>query len=350
MTDLPSNPQTLQSHLSTIFPTPTTRFQLQHSVLPSLLHSISNISRTLRSTSSVSTVGTSNAFGDAQLNVDVLAEQEIRNALSQCPSVVCASSEEDPVERSNPPPASQLSSLLGSSSKISTGTKETPTSNSEEEKEKEIYTVAFDPLDGSSIIAPNWSVGAIIGIWDGSSALHQDPSTAQIGSILGVFGPRTTAVVALRIPGCTIEDGVCFEVSLDDDGMGAKEATPTISVTRPEVRLTEPPFKTRYFAPANLRAAAEDQSYMELVTRFIGQKYTLRYSGGLVPDIVHALVKGHGIYVSPVTDKSQAKLRRLYELAPVALIVECAGGVAVDAKDGRRVLEREIRDTDERGD
>jgi sedoheptulose-bisphosphatase len=63
----------------------------------------------------------------------------------------------------------------------------------------------------------------------------------------------------------------------------------------------------------------------------------------------HALVKGHGIYTSPVTQKSPAKLRRLYELAPVALLIECAGGVALDSRDGTNVLDRPVRDTDERG-
>jgi sedoheptulose-bisphosphatase len=98
-----------------------------------------------------------------------------------------------------------------------------------------------------------------------------------------------------------------------------------------------------------MRAAAEDKKYLDLINHFITQKYTLRYSGGLVPDVVHALVKGHGVYVSPVTAQSKAKLRRLYELAPIALILECAGGAALDSATGKRVLETAIEDTDERG-
>jgi sedoheptulose-bisphosphatase len=43
-----------------------------------------------------------------------------------------------------------------------------------------------------------------------------------------------------------------------------------------------------------------------------------------------------------VTATSKAKLRRLYELCPLALVVECAGGVAVDPVDGGRVLGREV--------
>lgn len=204
----------------------------------------------------------------------------------------------------------------------------------------EKYTVAFDPLDGSSIIAPNWSVGTIIGIWEGDSALSQLPSEKQVASILGIYGPRTTAIVAIRTP---VTEAVCFEIGLSDDGVQSSE------MIRASVRLASPPFKTRYFAPANLRAAADDEKYMKLVTHFIQSKYTLRYSGGLVPDVVHALVKGHGIYLSPVTAQSKAKLRKLFELFPIALIVESAGGKAIDPSTGKDILIGGIAECDERG-
>ncbi|CAG5142639.1 uncharacterized protein ALTATR162_LOCUS1192 [Alternaria atra] len=290
---------------------PSSHPQLRDSVLPQLLASIHTIAGHLRTSPSVTQVGTANAFGDDQLNVDVLAEEAIRKTIDSCPSIVTASSEEDPVEKS---------SKFG-------------------EQEKEVYTLGFDPLDGSSIIAPNWSVGTIIGIWEGASALHQSPDEKQIASILGVLGPRTTAIVAIRLPGTK---GSCFEVGYSNDG--------TMQVIRPDVKLTQgSEVKTRYFAPANMRAAAEDQRYLNLINRYITQKYTLRYSGGLVPDVVHALAKGHGVYVSPVTAQSKAKLRRLYELAPIALILECAGGAALDSATGKRVLETPVEDTDERG-
>jgi sedoheptulose-bisphosphatase len=301
----------LSSYLQSLLP--NDRPQLRDNVLPSLLKSIHAIAATLRTSPSVTQVGTANAFGDDQLNVDVLAEDCIRKTINSCPAIVTASSEEDPVEKS-----SALSTSDG----------------------KETYTLAFDPLDGSSIIAPNWSVGTIIGVWDGPSALHQSPDTKQIAAILGVLGPRTTAIVALRIPSTNVS--TCFEVGYADDGK--------MEVVRKDVKLKEEAeVKTRYFAPANMRAAAEDERYLSLINHFIKEKYTLRYSGGLVPDVVHALVKGHGVYVSPVTEKSKAKLRRLYELAPIALIVECAGGMALDSASGERVLEKNVEDTDERG-
>lgn len=300
----------LATHLQNLIP--DSYAQLRDSVLPSLLKSVHTIAGHLRTSPSVTQVGTANAFGDDQLNVDVLAEDAIRQAIKDCPSIVTASSEEDPIEKSSESRSSETS---------------------------EQYTLAFDPLDGSSIIAPNWSVGAILGIWTGPSALHSNPSTQQIASILGVLGPRTTAIIAIRIPG---HPPTCFEVGYSSSG--------SIQVIRPTVQLASPSdTKTRYFAPANLRAAADDAKYMSLITNFIQRKYTLRYSGGLVPDIVHALVKGHGIYISPVTPQSKAKLRRLYELTPIALIIECAGGAALDSATGKRVLDVAVADTDERG-
>jgi sedoheptulose-bisphosphatase len=214
----------------------------------------------------------------------------------------------------------------------------TPSPSSPSPSSTEQYTLAFDPLDGSSIIAPNWTVGTIISLWDGPTALHQAPATSQIAAILGVFGPRTTAIVALRIPGATTAQS-CFELALD-------AANNTWHLTRPTLTLAP---QTRYFAPANLRAAADDARYMALVAGYIARRHTLRYAGGLVPDVVHMLVQGQGVYLSPVTATSKAKLRRLYELCPLALVVECAGGVAVDPVDGGRVLGREVGGCGETG-
>ncbi|KAJ8112960.1 hypothetical protein OPT61_g4803 [Boeremia exigua] len=301
----------LDAHLQSLISGHPNRTALTQEVIPALLRTLPSIAQALRTTS-VSRAGSANQFGDDQLNVDVLAENLIRDAIAKVPAITTASSEEDPVEK----PAYQGSQ---------------PTD--------EQYTIAFDPLDGSSIIGPNWTVGTIIGIWDGPSALFSSstPREKQVASILGVLGPRTSAVVALRLPGTP---GSTFEVQLGDAG--------DLTVLRADVKLASAP-STRYFAPANLRSAAETPAYLALINHYIAQKYTLRYSGGLVPDIFHALIKGHGIYTSPVTPQSPAKLRRLYELAPIALLVECAGGVALDSKDGTHVLDEPVRDTDERG-
>ncbi len=315
--------ESIQAHLAQSLGPEThkARTALCTSLLPTLLTACASIATTLRASHAVSAVGHQNAFGDEQLNVDVAAEDVVRAALAKCPCAVTASSEEDPVEKSVRHDQQASSSAASS---------------------PEQYTVAFDPLDGSSIIAPGWAVGTIIGIWDGATALGQDPRTRQVAAILASYGSRNTAVVAVRAPGAD-NASTCFEVALGDDGSAA--LTSNTAVAYSDVAAV----KTRYFAPANLRAAAESPRYMDLVQHFIREKYTLRYSGGLVPDVMHALNKGHGIYVSPVTGASKAKLRRLYELCPVALVVECAGGRALDAADGQDVLGRAVQDTNERG-
>ncbi|KAK7737489.1 hypothetical protein SLS53_006562 [Cytospora paraplurivora] len=308
----------LTSFLQEIAPQDGSRRELFTSVIPAVIDAVGDIAKALQKAHRVEQTGSENVFGDDQLNVDVAAEKILRDTFeSRVPSVVTASSEEDPVEKPVHP---------GTARPLDDGATEN-------------YTVGFDPLDGSSIITPNWTVGTILGVWDGPTAVGKHAAEQQVASVLGLYGPRTTAIVAVRLPGAA---AACFEVGLGGDGARGAE------VLRTAVRLAGAPYKTRYFAPANLRAAEQDQRYMALVTRYIREGYTLRYSGGLVPDVYHALVKGHGVYVSPVTGKSHAKLRRLYELFPVALIVECAGGKATDPTDGKSILDYVLRTTDER--
>lgn len=321
----PRGPVSLASHLKALAPTDGSRAELFGSVIPAVLDAVGEIAKALQKSHRVALAGTANTFGDDQLNVDVAAEEILRRTFAaKCASVVTASSEEDPVER-----AVDHSAAAGADPTPATA---------------ERYAVAFDPLDGSSIIAPNWTVGTILGVWDGATAVGRAPDEAQVAAVLGVYGPRTTALVAVRIPGSDYSPPACFEVGLGGGDGSSREA----EVLRPVVRLDAPPFRTRYFAPANLRAAGQDVRYRDLVSGYISEGYTLRYSGGLVPDVVHALVKGHGVYVSPVTAQSKAKLRRLYELFPVALVVEAAGGRAVDPADGSRILDAALRGTDER--
>ncbi|KAM3456943.1 hypothetical protein NHJ6243_007987 [Beauveria neobassiana] len=314
------------------------RSALCTSVLPTLISTLADISKALRAAHSVVAVGSTNTFGDEQLNVDVAAESLLRAALARCPCVVTASSEEDPVER----PVSHTVPVPA------------PTQQQQQQQQQhrreEVYSAAFDPLDGSSIIGPGWAVGTIIGIWDGPSALRQTPRTKQIAAVLASYGSRNTALVALRVPGAA-SPAVCFEVGLGDDSSSAAAVMRAVVRYRESTTAAAAAAATapRYFAPANLRAASEAPAYMALVQHYISERYTLRYSGGLVPDVAHGLAKGHGVYVSPVTGASRAKLRRLFELCPVAMVVECAGGKAVDAADGSDVLGRAVEEINETG-
>ena len=101
-------------------------------------------------------------------------------------------------------------------------------------------------------------------------------------------------------------------------------------MTKENIKIEQ---KTKLFAPANLRAVNEHAPYKKLVDYWISNKYTLRYSilkliinnnnsytGGMVPDIYQIFIKGSGIFANPVTKESPAKLRYLYEVAPLAFL------------------------------
>ncbi|ATY66641.1 sedoheptulose-1,7-bisphosphatase [Cordyceps militaris] len=104
------------------------------------------------------------------------------------------------------------------------------------------------------------------------------------------------------------------------------------------------------FAPANLRAASESPAYMALVQHYTTERYTLRYSGGLVPDLVHAMVKGpRHLRLAPCQRAAAPGCAGCLSSAPVAMVVECAGGKAVDAADGSDVLGRAVGDINETG-
>jgi sedoheptulose-bisphosphatase len=98
--------------------------------------------------------------------------------------------------------------------------------------------------------------------------------------------------------------------------------------------------KAKTFAPGNLRATADNPAYARLVQYWIDNKYTLRYSGGLVPDVYHILIKGEGVLSNASSPSAKAKLRLLFEAAPIALIIEAAGGAScVCASEAAEALE-----------
>ena len=83
------------------------------------------------------------------------------------------------------------------------------------------------------------------------------------------------------------------------------------------------------FSPGNLRAVTENKEYFETVQRWISKAYTLRYTGGLVPDIAQIFIKGHGIFCNVHSQSHKSKLRVLYEVAAVGFLIEKAEGKTV---------------------
>ena len=75
-------------------------------------------------------------------------------------------------------------------------------------------------------------------------------------------------------------------------------------------------------------------------------KYQLRYTGGMVPDVNQIMVKGKGVFVNPSSPGAKAKLRLLYEVAPIAYLIEKAGGKS--SNGAHSILDLKIVKTEDR--
>ena len=181
------------------------------------------------------------------------------------------------------------------------------------------YLIAYDPLDGSSLVDVNLSVGSIYGIYK-----NEFNGQNLVASVYVVFGPRVEMVV-------TIDDVKMYRLR-----HGKFEFIQNIVLKQ----------------KGNLKAPGSTQScwaphHKKMVDDIFNDGYRLRYSGGMVPDLHQILLKGGGLFSYPGTsDKPKGKLRQLFEVFPFALTYEKAGGGAIDGFN--RVLEVEtthIHDT-----
>jgi len=247
-------------------------------------------------TASCSATACVNQFGDEQLAVDMLADKLLFETLKYSGVCEYACSEEEP----NP-----------------------------QDMGGEGFSVAFDPLDGSSIVDTNFTVGTIFGVWPGSKLVGVT-GRDQVAAGMGIYGPRTVFCFALAdAPGC-------HEFLLMDDGSWQK------------VKDTRDISSGKLFAPGNLRATFDNPEYEKLVSYWVGEQYTLRYTGGMVPDVFQIVVKEKGVFSNVTSPTTKAKLRLLFEVAPLALIVEKAGGAS--SADGKCVsaLDIEVEKYDQR--
>jgi sedoheptulose-bisphosphatase len=233
-------------------------------------------------------VGSLNTFGDKQLEVDVKTDIVMFDACRQSGVVHVASSEETPEEIPCFVGKTDLDSSKG-------------------------YSTAFDPLDGSSIVDCNFAVGTICGIWNGKGLLGKKGSE-QCASFVCMYGPRVTIIIALNKDATKAGAPIAFELTMNPNSW---------DVTIPLLQIED---QGTTFAPGNLRATTDNPNYKACVDYWFSHKYTLRYSGGLVPDIYHILIKGQGVLSNASSPSAKAKLRLLYEAAPIALIIEAAGG------------------------
>ena len=186
-----------------------------------------------------------------------------------------------------------------------------------EEKEKEMllnksgkYFVAYDPLDGSSLVDVNLSVGTIYGIYEGEFG-----ASNMVAACYVVHGPRVEMVFAENKTKLYLLQAGEFEFVK-------------------EIRITQ---KGKLMAPGGTQQNWAPY-HKEMIDGFFQEGYRLRYSGGMVPDLHQILLKGGGLFSYPGTsDKPAGKLRRLFEVFPFAYIYEKSGGEAIDGQ--QRLLE-----------
>ncbi|MEL7035532.1 MAG: class 1 fructose-bisphosphatase [Cyanobacteria bacterium J06592_8] len=180
------------------------------------------------------------------------------------------------------------------------------------------YTLLYDPLDGSSNLDTNLNVGSIFSIRqqegndeDGKASDLLQPGRKQIGAGYILYGPSTILVytIGTGVHMFTLDPSL-GEFILADENIKIPDHGPVYSVNEGNFWQWDESIR----------------DYIRYVHRHEG--YTARYSGALVGDIHRILYQG-GVFLYPGTLKNtEGKLRLLYESAPMAWIVEQAGGRA----------------------
>ena len=247
-----------------------------------------------------------NVQGERQQKLDVYANERFINAMRNQGAVCAVASEENDEHIVFDHP-------------VSTGGK---------------YVVAIDPLDGSSNIDVNVSIGTIFSIYrrlDNDKVTVDDflqPGNQQVAAGYVVYGSSTMLVytTGIGVNGFTLDPSIGV-FCLSHPNMQIPKDGSIYSVN-----------EGNYFDfPESAR------NYIDACKR---KKMSARYIGSLVADFHRNLLKG-GIYLYPgTTGKPNGKLRLLYEGNPLAMIMEQAGGTATDGK--QRILDIQPKELHQR--
>jgi len=203
------------------------------------------------------------------------------------------------------------------------------------------YVVAMDPLDGSSNIDVNVSVGTIFSIY--RRVTLKGPGTKED------FLQRGTEQVAA---GYIIYGSSCMLVYTTGKGVNGFTLDPSIG----EFCLSHPKMQT---PQRGLYYSVNEGNYLHFpdgIKKYIkycqeedastNRPYSSRYIGSGVADIHRNLING-GVYIYPITTKSpNGKLRLLYECNPLAFIIEQAGGKASTGE--KRIMDLQISELHQR--
>ncbi len=196
----------------------------------------------------------------------------------------------------------------------------------DEVSNKSKYVCLFDPLDGSSNIDVNVSIGTIFSVFRrvselGKPATSEDflqPGIQQVAAGYVIYGSSTMLVYATR-------RGV--------NGFTLDQSIGEFTLSHPDIKC---PDKGKIYSVNHGNFFQYDEKIKQYITacqkkdKSNGGPYTQRYIGSMVADVHRNLIKG-GIFMYPgTTDKPKGKLRLLYECNPFAFIIEKAGGKATN--------------------
>ena len=249
-------------------------------------------------------IGSINKYGEKQQKLDVYADELFIHTLTNREIVCGIASEEN----------DDFISVVGAN-----------------RRNDNKYVVLIDPLDGSSNIDVNVSVGTIFSIYRritpvGTPVQLEDflqPGINQVAAGYIIYGTSTMLVY-------TVGNGV--------NGFTLNPAIGTFYLSHPSMTI---PKKGNIYSINEGNYVHFPQGvkkYIKYCQEEEGDRpYTSRYIGSMVSDIHRNILKG-GIYIYPQTAKSpNGKLRLLYECNPMAMIIEQAGGMASDGH--QRIME-----------
>lgn len=217
------------------------------------------------------------------------------------------------------------------------------------------YTLAFDPLDGSANIDVNVSIGTIFSIHrrrdfnkfrDRHSTDRSQGARSTQGNLADLLQKGRDQVAAGYI---IYGSSTMMVFSTGEGGVQGFTLDPSVGeffLSHPDIRI---PDKSKYFSVNEGNYNYWDPNmqryiaHLQTEDKADGRPYSARYIGSLVADFHRNLIIG-GIFLYPKDnkkpDKPQGKLRLLYEAAPLAFIVEKAGGRAITG-DGMEILDIE---------
>jgi len=242
--------------------------------------------------------GDTNVQGEEQKKLDVYANEQFISALGAGGECIAIASEEN-------------EELIEIDSKVSRNAR---------------YVVCMDPLDGSSNIDVNVSIGTIFSIYrrkdeqTGNDYLSDflQKGVEQVAAGYVIYGSSTMLVYTTGkgVNGFTLDPSI-GEFCLSHPDMKIPKTGAIYSVN--EGNYTHFPHGVKEYI-----------RYCQQEDKATNRPYSTRYIGSLVADFHRNMIKG-GIYIYPSTAKSpNGKLRLLYECNPLAFIIEQAGGLASD--------------------